>query len=170
MDFTDAVVFIASVFVIVAAGAVLGWGLARSRKQANASDVVPVYRQLIGSMDGLRAANDDHKKVFIEGYYAALVYAPDEVISPLNTFLQASTKTDGEYDPSVVSAARDLAVAAMRKHIQGLQGQGSKLSAADLYSIEISRGDPGEVIKPQSELSTSPPAPTPVPETPSSNL
>ncbi len=106
-------------------------------------------------MDGLRTANEQHKSEFVSAYYRALVYAPDKVITTLNTFLQTITVPENQHDTASQTAARDNAVLEMRRDAQLQLDSSTNLKSGNLYSIEINTPEPNSVIiKPESQVTT----------------
>ena len=165
MDLQSAIEFIAATLIIVVAGVLLGMALARRSKEKAYidHDRLEAYVDLVGAMDGLRQADEEHKQVFINAYYRALMFAPDSVVRSLNTFLQTVTASEGDYDPAAQASARDQVVLAMRQDTHGELDKKSKIKPVELYSIEVNNAPRGSVITPDSTVLTPGPEPTPAP-------
>jgi hypothetical protein len=160
MELSEAIQYIAAIIVVVGAGVVLGMVLKRRQPlQAAHSqhERLQTYADLISAMDGLRTADEHHKGDFIAAYYRALVYAPDNVVMAINSFLQTITAAERDYDIHKQTAARDAAVLEMRRDAQQQLDGSTKLKPGNLYSIEINLSDSdGPMMKPESQVDTSP--------------
>jgi hypothetical protein len=136
MSFSDSVIFVAAIVIIVSAGVLLGAGLRGRRRSGNpevAAGKAALYAEIAQSIDGLGQAGNDLKRYFMQRYYQSLIYASDDVIKKLNVFLDTDPKSSSE----VREQARDAALIAMRRDIQNELGQATSLRAEDLYKIEL---------------------------------
>ncbi len=160
MDLPQSIQYAAAIIVIVGAGVLLGFSLRRRQPlQAAHSqhERLQTYADLINSMDGLRTADERHKAEFVAAYYRALVYAPDSVVTSLNAFLQTVTASEGQYESSKQTAARDAAVLQMRRDAQKQLDNTTNLKQGNLYSIEVNSAESNTAImKPESQVDTSP--------------
>ncbi|HEX7259697.1 MAG TPA: hypothetical protein VF272_02085 [Candidatus Saccharimonadia bacterium] len=162
MDLPQAIQYISAIIVIVGAGILLGLSLRRRQPLQSAHsqhERLQTYAELIGAMDGLRTANEDHKGDFISAYYRALVYAPDSVVEALNAFLQTVTISEKQYDSVKQTAARDAAALEMRRDAQHQLDSSTRLQPGNLYSIEVNTQEsdsPASVMKPESRVDTAP--------------
>lgn len=143
MDFQEAVVFIGAVIIVVAAGAILGAVIrGRSIKQSEKVGAIQqkkadLYAEIIGALDTIVEDNDQKKQWFIHRYYQALVYAPDNVISSINRYLDGVTAMGADLSPDKIMELRGKAVKAMRNDIQGYLSSRTKIQLPELYRIEI---------------------------------
>lgn len=139
MDFLTAVEFIASVFIIVGAGVLLGFALSSRRAVVTEAHIVrgkvDIYSEMIRTFDSLHLADKATKDYFIMHYYGALVEAPDSVVRPLNIYLQAIASDNPVTED--LATKRDQVVLAMRQDIQKDLGASTSLSTDELLSIEI---------------------------------
>lgn len=143
MDFQEAIVFISAVIIVVAAGVVLGAVIrGRSIKQSEKIGLIQqqkaeLYAEIIGALDTIVEANDQKKQWFIHRYYQALIYAPDNVISSINRYLDGVTAMGADLSPDKIMELRGRAVRAMRVDIQGYLNNKSRLALPELYRIEV---------------------------------
>lgn len=143
MDFQEAIVFISAVIIVVAAGVVLGAVIrGRSIKQSEKLGLIQqrkaeLYAEIIGALDTIVDDNDQKKQWFIHRYYQALVYAPDNVISSINRYLDGVTAMGADLSPDKIMELRGKAVRAMRSDIQNYLNHKTKLPLPELYRIEV---------------------------------
>lgn len=153
MDFQEAVIFISAVIIVVAAGVVLGAVIrGRSIKQSEKLGQIQqqkaeLYSEIIGALDTIIEANDQKKQWFIHRYYQALIYAPDNVITTINRYLDGVTAMGADLSPDKIMELRGKAVKAMRNDIQGYLNNRSRLPLPELYRIEVKTPDVPEKNK-----------------------
>jgi hypothetical protein len=130
MDFQDSVVFLGAMLVVVLAGGLVGWLLARRGDHGGflTDYKIELYASIISLLDGLRQAPEEDKHQFVDYYYQVLLMGGDEVVQSINRYLQETGPKD---------EVRNGVVTAMRKEVTQNLGTRSSLQADEMLSIEV---------------------------------